>query len=64
MTRRYFPAAWYHDGEWRDERPDGPTHIDVFERDPAPVWSGLYDAAGNKLMAADSPASVAFLKLK
>jgi hypothetical protein len=60
MTRRYV-KAWYHYGEWRDEG-SGSATIDVIERERAPEWTGLYDAAGVKIMAVDEPPPIGFLR--
>jgi hypothetical protein len=41
-----------------------PPSMTVIEADPAPRFSGLLDACGNKLMVIDRPEPIGFVKFR
>lgn len=58
--RRYMTKAWEPDGEWTYEEAREPGVITVFEPDRDPAWTGLYDAAGVRIMAVDEASPIGF----
>jgi len=57
MAERQYMAM----SEWWETRARDSLATQIYEADRSPVFTGLYDAAGNKLFRHDAPNPIGFI---